>query len=671
MGVIKRVWNAFTQRDPPNDSSRITDFYSTDIGQISYSRPDRVVLKRGQERTILSSIMNRIAIDASALKVVHCRVDEEDRYLETIDSKLNRCFKTQANLDESARAFRLNLILSLLDEGDIAIVPTYTDADPRVTDSYDIYEMRVGKVVQWWPEYVKIDLYNDKKGIHEYVTLPKRMVALIENPLSHIMNDPNSTAKRLNEKLSLLDYIDKDHSSGKLNLLFQLPYEARTDKKKAHVENRRQAIKKQLTDDPYGIAYIDSTERVIQLNRSVENGLFEQVEYYTKMLMSQLGMTEEILNGKASEQELTNYYNMTIEPIISVILEEMKRKFLSSNAITRGESIRAFRDIFKMATLTSIANAADSLIRNEVLTSNDVRADGLGYRPSDDPKADQLANPNINPQDREQAGLIDTEKDESGELQLQQLDEYDRQLDELEAQLNHMDEDEDSLSHSEYKSKYYDPVKAHEYYEKTKAARGLYKGVYKTGNTLNEKGKEAQAYIKKRIDEEKTSKINAENKKTEAKIKAKNENVKKQLQQHTDEMNNRITALQEYLKDLPESVKKVRSANIKKQIDLLKSKNAAQRKMIINAYSLDKKTMLKDRQTANDRIKTDYQNTYDNEIEKLKSDSRYVKTKTKTKTSNKSTKKSTKKKTKKTKEKKTDYSYLIKKFWSTRGGMPK
>lgn len=650
MSIFRRVWNAFTERDPPKiEAAPAFSDYSV---HVSSFKPDRVILSRGQEKTIMASIINRIAIDASALRFVHCRVDEEDRYLGPIDSKFNRCLRVEANIDESARAFRHNAVLSLLDTGDIAIVPTDTTADPNTTEGYDILSMRIGRVVQWWPDRVRVDLYNERKGVHDQIVLSKKYVAIVENPLRSIMNDPSSTAKRLNEKLSLLDYIDRDNSSGKLNLLFQLPYDARTDKRKKYVENRRTSIRKQLVDDPYGIAYIDSSERVIQLNRSVENGLFEQVEYYTKMLMSQLGITEEILNGKASEQELMNYFNMTVEPIVTAIVDEMRRKFLSSNAITRGESIKVFRDPFKMATLTTIANAADSFIRNEILSANDIRTDGLGYKPSDDPKADQLANPNINPQ----SALSDSSGITDYDSELAKLDEYDSQLDELEKELSHSD---DILEHSEYDSKYYDPVKAHEYYERTKAARGLYKGIYKKGTTLNEKGQAAKAYISKRIKEETAAKIKGNTESADKRISKKYAATQQELARHKNIMESKISALQEYLKNVPASVKKVRSQNIQKQIKLLRSRNAQERARILGVYNADKSKITDERQKANSKIRENAKNTQTIEIEKLKEQKEF----TKQPKAKKKKKKQKKKKEKKKKDDTSEYEKIIKEFW--------
>lgn len=379
------AWNAFTNRDPT---------YPRTIGESYYHRPDRVQFTRGNERSIATAVYNRIAMDVAAVEIRHVKLDENMRYSYDIDSGLNKCLNLEANIDQTGRAFIQDVVMSMLDEGCVAIVPVDTSMDPTVSGSYSIDSMRTGKIVQWYPQHVKVRLYNDRTGKKQEVTLPKSTVAIIENPLYAVINEPNSTMQRLIRKLSLLDVTDEQTASGKLDLIIQLPYVIKTQSKRDEAERRRKEIERQLAGSKYGIAYADGTERITQLNRSVENNLMKQIEYLTEMLYSQLGITQTVMDGTADEKTMLNYNNRSIEPIVSAIVDELKRKFLTKTARSQGQSIMMFRDPFKLVPVNNIAEIADKFTRNEIMTSNEFRQ-VIGMKPSDDPKADQLVNANI------------------------------------------------------------------------------------------------------------------------------------------------------------------------------------------------------------------------------------------------------------------------------------
>lgn len=389
MGLIERVqrgWNAFRNRDPtPN---------YRDMG-ISYSyRPDRIRLTRGNERSIVTSIFNRIALDASSVNIKHCKLDENERFVSVINSGLNSCLNLEANIDQTGRAFMQDVVMSMLDEGCVAIVPTDTSFDPNITSSYDILSLRTGKILEWYPDKVKVRAYNEHTGKKEDIIVKKSTVAIVENPLYAVINEPNSTMQRLIRKLSLLDITDEQTASGKLDLIIQLPYVIKTEARRQQADQRRKDIEMQLAGSKYGIAYTDGTEKITQLNRSLENNLLKQVESLTNTLYSQLGITQTILDGTADEKTMLNYNSRTIEPIVSAIVDEMKRKFLTKTARTQHQSIMFFRDPFKLVPVNNIAEIADKFTRNEILTSNEIRQI-IGMKPSDDPKADELINSNI------------------------------------------------------------------------------------------------------------------------------------------------------------------------------------------------------------------------------------------------------------------------------------
>ena len=385
---LKHAWNAFFNNKDPTPKYQ-------DIGASYYYRPDRQRFTGGNERTIVTSVYNRIALDAAAVEIKHVRLDENGRYLETIDSGINRCLNEEANIDQTGRAFIQDVVMSMLDEGCVAIVPVDTTFNPNITNSYDVQSMRVGKILQWYPNHIQVRVYNEKTGNKEDIIVPKNIVGIIENPLYAVINEPNSTMQRLIRKLSLLDAVDEQSGSGELDLIIQLPYTIKTEARRQQAEARRKEIEVQLTNSKYGIAYTDGTERITQLNRPIENNLMKQIEYLTSMLYSQLGITQSILDGTADEKTMLNYYSRSIEPIISAIVDELKRKFLTRTARSQLQSFLFFRDPFKLVPITEIATIADTFTRNEILSSNEVRQ-LIGIKPSSDPKADQLRNSNLN-----------------------------------------------------------------------------------------------------------------------------------------------------------------------------------------------------------------------------------------------------------------------------------
>lgn len=391
MGIgdrLQHAWNAFFY----NDNNYVNP---QNLGGFSTFRPDRVHFSRGVEKSIVTSVYNRIALDATSIAIKHVRLDDNGRFLEEMDSGLQNCLNVEANIDQTGRAFLQDVVMSMLDEGCVAIVPVDTTIDPAKSGSYEINTLRTGKILEWYPAHVRVRVYNDQKGIHEEVTLPKSMVGVIENPLYAVINEPNSTMQRLIRKLSLLDVVDEQTSSGKLDLIIQLPYVIKTDARKKQADERRKDIEMQLAGSKYGIAYTDGTEKITQLNRPAENNLMKQVEYLTDMLYSQLGLTQSIMDGSANDKTMLNYYNRTIEPILAAIVDEIKRKFLTKTARTQGQTIMYFRDPFKLVPVNDIAEIADKFTRNEIMTSNEIRQI-VGMKPADDPSADELRNKNLN-----------------------------------------------------------------------------------------------------------------------------------------------------------------------------------------------------------------------------------------------------------------------------------
>lgn len=411
MGFIDRLqhgWNAFVNNRDPTYSYR-------DAGPSYVYRPDRVRFTRGNEKTIVTAIYNRIALDVAAINIRHVQLDDNGRFIRYIHSEFDNCLTVEANIDQTGRSFIQDVVMSMFDEGSVAIVPVETTINPKETGSYDILSMRTGKILEWFPDKVKVKVYNEKTGQKEDIILPKKMVGIIENPLHAVINEPNSTMQRLIRKLAILDAIDEQSGSGKLDLIVQLPYAVRSDLQRQRADTRRKDIENQLTGSKYGIAYMDSTERITQLNRPVENNLMKQIEYLTSMLYSQLGFHQSILDGTADEKTMLNYNNRTLEPIISAIVDEMKRKFLTKTARTQLKSVAFFREPFKLVPVNDLAEIADKFTRNEILTSNEIRQ-FIGVKPSDDPKADQLVNSNISQptQETEQPTMSSEKRMEEG-----------------------------------------------------------------------------------------------------------------------------------------------------------------------------------------------------------------------------------------------------------------
>ena len=386
MNRLKHGWNAFMNKDPTP--------YQTGLGAASYDNPSRPRLTMGNERSIITTIYNRISTDVASVDIEHVILDDSKRFTDNVEDGLNYCLTTEANIDQASRAFKQDIVLKLLDEGCVAIVPVDTTMDPVHGNIYDIQSMRTAKIINWYPRSIRVRIYNDHTGEFEELDLPKKMVAIVENPFYAIMNEQNSTAHRLKRKLSILDFIDDRSGSDKLDLIIQLPYTIKSEAKKTQAKERRKELTEQLATSEYGIAYIDSTEHITQLNRSVENNLLKQVEYFTNLLFSQLGMTVEILNGTADEDTMNNYYNRIVEPILAAVVDEMNRKFLTKTARTKGHAIKYFRDPFKLVSTTNLAELADKFTRNCIMTSNEFRQ-VIGLRPVDDPKADTLTNNNI------------------------------------------------------------------------------------------------------------------------------------------------------------------------------------------------------------------------------------------------------------------------------------
>lgn len=404
---FQRAWNAFFNKDPTEEYE-----YKGDLGIQTYIRPDRPRFTRGNEKTIVTAVYNRIAMDVADINIKHVLTDDAGKYLEDIHSGLDDCFNLEANIDQTGRAFVQDIIMSMMDEGVVAVVPVDTVGDPYLTTSYDIKTMRTGKIVGWYPQHVKVSVYNDRTGKREELVLPKKMVGIIENPLYAIINEPNSTMQRLIRKLSFLDAVDEQSSSGKLDLIIQLPYTIKSEARQKQADSRRTAIEEQLAGTKYGIAYIDGTEKVVQLNRPLENNLLSQIQYLTSMLYSQLGISEEILNGTADEKTMTNYYSRVIEPLVASIVNEAKRKFLTKNARTRNQSIMFFRDPFKLVPVTEVATIADSFTRNEILSPNEVRQI-IGRKPDANAASDELRNRNMPIDETDAAGYPVDEGDES------------------------------------------------------------------------------------------------------------------------------------------------------------------------------------------------------------------------------------------------------------------
>ena len=440
---FSKAWNAFIAKDKRGDAEYIT---SPSMGYTTTYREDKTRLRLGSERTIIASIYNRIAVDVAAINLQHCRVDQNGKYIEPIDSELNQCLRLSANIDQTARDFMVDAVLSLLDEGTVAVVPVDTTTDITNTSSYDILSLRVGRVTHWHPEHVRVDLYNDRNGRHEEITLPKAVVAIVENPFYEVMNKPNSTLHRLRSKLALLDATDDKQNSDKLNLIIQMPYGLKGKNREERAQQRLKDIEMQLVDSKYGIAYMDATEKIVQLGHPIENKFLEQIQYLTEQLYAQLGLTPAVFDGTANEQEMIQYYNRTLEPILAAFVDEYNRKFLTRTARSQGQAISYFRDPFRLAPVETLAAIADSFTANEIVSANEFRA-VLGFQPVDDPRADALLNKNINPiaddpnATTPMAEGIDSQSSSGtgidiDSLSLEEAEEYLRQLEAMQKELD-------------------------------------------------------------------------------------------------------------------------------------------------------------------------------------------------------------------------------------------
>lgn len=537
---IAHAWNAFQNKDP-------TRRLSSDYGG-SYTRPDRHKLSFANANTIITPIYNRIAIDVSAIDIEHIKVDENENFVERIkDSDLNYIFSTEANIDQTSREFIRDVVLTMFDEGCVAIVPINADTTPTITGAFKIESVRAGKITQWFPDKVEVEVYNEEKGEREPVVMLKRTVAIIDNPLYDVINGQNSILKRLLRKLALLDQVDEQSSSGKLDLIMQLPYQIRSEARKKHAEERRKELEDQLTNSKYGIGYIDATEKIVQLGHPIENNLMKQVEYLTELLYSQLGLTKAVFDGTAKEEEYLNYYNRTIEPIISAITEECQRKFLTKTARSQRQRISFFRDPLKLVPINQLADLSNSLSRNEVLTSNELRA-VLGFKPSVDPRADQLVNKNITPADAESYGYGGSPMMDDGmftQNQMQMTDQIDSYLDQLDSMaqsaLAHTGENKPAGG---YASKYYDPEKAHEYYERTKRLKGR-----RSNKGLNEEGIAAAEYMRNQVDTQHEQELSSLTKQT-------SDYLEKQDTDLESTVTNIKTSLETALEDLKNSTEK-------------------------------------------------------------------------------------------------------------------
>ena len=617
---LKHAWNAFTGNVQMN---------YRDLG-MSYSyRADRPRMSRGNERSIVTSVYNRIALDVAALNVQHVRLDENGRFLSVIDDGLNNCLTLEANVDQTARSFIQDVVISMFDEGSVAIVPVDTTTDPNVSGSYDIQSLRVGQILDWYPQHIHARVYNEQTGRKEDIVVPKSAVAIIENPLYAVINEPNSTMQRLIRKLNLLDVIDEQSGSGKLDLIIQLPYVIKTETKRQQAENRRKDIESQLSGSKYGIAYTDGTEHITQLNRSVNNNLMSQIEYLTSMLYSQLGITQSILDGTADEKTMLNYNNRTIEPIISAIVDEMKRKFLTKTARSQLQSIAFFRDPFKLVPVNDIAEIADKFTRNEIMTSNEIRQ-VIGMKPSDDPRADELRNKNLSAPSGEDGQTEETSDDtedaedeepsmtrEEYEAAMRELDELDLELDELEAELD-AEEDDEELKH--YASPYYDPVKAHEYYLKNRELKGR-----RSTAGLNDEGKNAARYVKEQLTSERKQKVEAHKQEMNSTIDSLREQKKSAVEVHKNAMQVKIDRLRAKLKGMSKEDKARNKERIYGQIDSLREDNKQVRQQLQEAFKASSTDLRSAHKEERTRLKNEYDEKYLQELDKIRSESKFKK----------------------------------------------
>lgn len=571
---ISHTWNLFK-----SDQNTYT---SNDLGAGSYVNPGRFIPTRGNERSLLNAALNKIAIDCASVKIRHVKLDDNDRMLYYMDSTLNDRFTTEANIDQTGRNFLQAMYSDILDKGVVAVVPVETDFNPKNTEAYKIHSMRTADIVQWYPKAVRVRMYNDETGRHSEVTVEKKWTAIIENPMYAVMNDTNSTFQRLMRKLSILDVVDEQSGSGKLDMIIQLPYTIKSEARRAEARRRRDDLEDQIKNSKLGIAYTDATEKIIQLNRTLENNLLKQVEYLTNLFFTQLGLTPEIMNGTANEETMNNYYNRTIEPIVGASTDEFHRKFLTKTARTQKQAIRYFRDPFRLLPVNSVAEIADKFVRNEIMTANEIRQI-CGMAPSGNPKSDELRNPNMPIQDQMPDGY-GVEGDEGAVY-----DQNEEELAAFEAELAQDGMDGKSLEH--YASKYYDPVKAHEYYERTKQLKG------KQAKTpsLNEEGRAIYKNVKENMSKEKKNRI---------------QNLDMRKKQYNEtaayDLKSKISSLKEYYGQLSEEAKKEEKDRITNMIKNLRKENS---KSKLEFYRKD--------QFSRSKISDEYTNKAQEEYNKI------------------------------------------------------
>lgn len=634
---LRNSWNAFLGRDPTKEDFSEA-YYEAAYGGYS-SRPDRVKLNVRNERSIVNTIYNQIAVDVSMTNINHMRVDNNNKFVEVIKSDLNNALTVSANIDQTGRALTKDLVLSMFDEGCVAVVPVVTDHNPD-DGAYKIYELRTGKIISWFPKHIRVEVYNDNTGQKQQIVVPKESTAIIENPFYSIMNEPNSTLQRLIRVLNQIDRFNENNSAGKLDLIIQLPYTIKSPARREQAEMRRKDIENQLTGSQYGIAYTDGTEKVVQLNRSLENNLWTEAKDLIEQLYNQLGFAPTIFNGTADEKTMLNYYNNTLAPILTTITEEYKRKWLTPTAITQGQTIGFIRDPFRLVPVNDLAEIADKFTRNEIMSSNEIRA-VIGMRPADDPKADMLVNSNLNQANNdprfqaEEEEYKDAVEDEEGELSeendiseedaerwMEELDDIDIQIDELEDYLNHSIDyiSDEFLSH--YASPYYDPVKAHEYYEEHKQLIGR-----KSTKGLNDAGKEAAKYVKKRLTEERKARVDEHKNLTDKEKKSNRESTNNEIKSHSEKMKSRISALKEDLKKMSKEEKEKNKERIENKIARLREENASKKASLREALKGTISSLTETHKGVRESLKNEYDEKYVSELDSIKADPSFIKEK--------------------------------------------
>lgn len=635
---FKQAWRAFTNKDPTK--------YEMQYMGTSYSlKPDRPRSTKGVDRTIVAAFYARVAVDCANNKLQHVRLDDEGNFVEEIDSDLNFCFCQMANIDQTGREFLRDAVISLLDEGCIAIVPITTDRSIYYNDSFSVNELRVGKIISWYPKAVRVRLYNQEDGQFKEITIPKSSVAIVENPFYTIMNEPNSVLQRLIHKLALIDSIDEKNASGKLDLIIQLPYVIKTESKQKQAEERRGLIESQLTGSKYGIAYIDGSEHITQLNRPVENNLMTQVEYYTKMFYNQMGISEEIMNGTAKDDEKNEYFNHIIEPILTAIAEAMTVKFLSLKARTQHQAIRYYRQPFRAVSYSTMAELIKTLSMNEICTGNEIRQ-FLGLKPSDQPSADELRNKNNAAPpvyDQPVPDSEDTNYDPSTDLQnfqseITDLRYIDSEIDQLDKLAQSDFGGKHFLVHTAYSSKYYDPVKAHEYYEEHKTLKGYenrYGGSRASTKGLNEKGREVAKIVKEKITANKKA-ANETLKEQADSDKDKNRAEHKQkISEMSSSLKDSISDLKAQLHNMNDAQKRHAKIKIRAEVEKLREEADKMRQELSEYYSKLNNDISAKTKEGIEKNATDADNEYASEIEKMLKDPSLVQSSKKKKSSEK------------------------------------